>query len=137
MARVGVTRTFDDGANVHSGLSRGLPHIVVVWRSRPCEGRLRQTNIVACAAKFRSELSEIRGWSINDHFQICTFIHRVGQCACENGSFMITSTVIPTEDSRQGLNQTRPCPRDILFFTCRETTQTSSQRASFMAGGQG
>ena len=45
---------------------------------------------------------------------------------------MITSTVIPTQASRQGLNQTRPCPRDILFFTCRETTQTISQRVSFM-----
>ena len=45
----------------------------------------------------------------------------------------MTSTVIPTGAVRQGLNQTRPCPRDIMFFTCTASQSTTPGRVSFMS----
>ena len=45
----------------------------------------------------------------------------------------MTSTVIPTGAVRQGLNQTRPCPRDIMFFTCTANQSTTPGRVAFMS----
>lgn len=45
---------------------------------------------------------------------------------------MISSAVIRTEASRQGVNEPRPCPGDILNFTCKTQT-TDYQAASFMS----
>lgn len=56
----------------------------------------------------------------------------IGQCA-SGLEFTMTSTVIPTGAVRQGLNQTRPCPRDIMFFTCTASQSTTPGRVSFMS----
>lgn len=45
-------------------------------------------------------------------------------------TFEISYKVIPTESRRQGLNQTYPCPRDMIMFTC--ISQTSANRVSWM-----